>query len=240
MKDILQDIIAHTVGIELIKVTGTDKETNINAVADDKSLIISGTFKNPSPDFIGVVGMPNLNKLKTILSFEEYDENAKITVVKGTRDDPNALSSIHFETKNGDFVNDYRFMAKTIAEERVRHVEFKGAGWNVEIEPSVASIMRLKKQASANSEETTFRTVVENGDLKVYFGDPSTHSGNFVFQAGVSGNLSNKWQWPVKQVSDILSLDGDKILKISDQGAMEITVDSGLASYRYLLPGQRK
>lgn len=240
MKDILQDIIAHTVGIELIKVTGTDKETAINAVADDRSVVISGTFKNPSADFIGVVGMPNLNKLKTILSFEEYDEHAKITVVKGTRDDPNALSSIHFETKNGDFVNDYRFMAKSIVEEKVRSVAFKGAGWNIDIQPSVASIMRLKKQASANSEENTFRTVVENGDLKVYFGDPSTHSGNFVFQAGVGGSLSNKWQWPVKQVSDILSLDGDKTLKISDQGAMEITVDSGLATYRYLLPGQQK
>jgi hypothetical protein len=240
MKDILQDIIAHTVGIELIKVTGTDKETTINAVADDRSVVISGTFKNPSADFIGVVGMPNLNKLKTILSFEEYDEHAKITVVKGTRDDPNALSSIHFETKNGDFVNDYRFMAKSIVEEKVRSVAFKGAGWNIDIQPSVASILRLKKQASANSEENTFRTVTENGDLKIYFGDPSTHSGNFVFQSGVAGTLANKWQWPVKQVSDILSLDGDKTLKISDQGAMEITVDSGLATYRYLLPGQSK
>ena len=240
MKDILQDIIAHTVGIELIKVTGTDKETTINAVADDRSVVISGTFKNPSADFIGVVGMPNLNKLKTILSFEEYDEHAKITVVKGTRDDPNALSSIHFETKNGDFVNDYRFMAKSIVEEKVRSVAFKGAGWNIDIQPSVASILRLKKQASANSEENTFRTVTENGDLKIYFGDPSTHSGNFVFHSGVNGSLSSKWQWPVKQVSDILSLDGDKTLKISDQGAMEITVDSGLATYRYLLPGQQK
>lgn len=240
MKDILQDIIAHTVGIELIKVTGTDKETTINAVADDKALFISGTFKNPSPEFIGVVGMPNLNKLKTIVGFEEYDEHAKITVVKGTRDDPNALSSIHFETKNGDFVNDYRFMAKSIVEEKVSKVGFKGATWNVDIEPSIASILRLKKQASANSEETTFRTVIENNDLKVYFGDPSTHSGNFVFHAGSGGTMTNKWHWPVKQVTDILTLDGDKRMKISDQGAMEITVDSGLATYSYLLPGQRK
>jgi hypothetical protein len=44
----------------------------------------------------------------------------------------------------------------------------------------------------------------------------------------------------VKQVTSILGLPGDKKMKISDQGAMEITVDSGLAVYRYLLPGQTK
>jgi len=99
---------------------------------------------------------------------------------------------------------------------------------------------QYRSKVQANSEESTFRTVVEKTDLKVYFGDPSTHSGNFVFQSDVSGKLSSKWQWPVKQVTSILGLPGDKKMKISDQGAMEITVDSGLAVYRYLLPGQTK
>jgi len=38
----------------------------------------------------------------------------------------------------------------------------------------------------------------------------------------------------------ILSLPGDKKYRISDQGATEITVDSGLAVYQYLLPAQSK
>jgi hypothetical protein len=244
MKDTLQDIIAHTSAlgfIDLIKATGTDTETTINAIAEDRSVVISGTFKTPHPEFIGVVGMPNLTKLKTILSFEEYDSSAVISVSRQDRDDQKGVPvSIHFATKNGDFVNDYRFMAKSVIEEKVKSVTFKGTGWDIEFSPSVASILRLKKQSQANSEEGTFRTVVENGDLKIYFGDPSTHSGNFVFQSGVSGKLSNKWEWPVQQVLSILSLPGDKLFKISDQGAMEITVDSGLAAYRYLLPGQKK
>jgi hypothetical protein len=37
-----------------------------------------------------------------------------------------------------------------------------------------------------------------------------------------------------------MDLPGDKIVKISDAGATEITVDSGLAVYRYLLPAQAK
>jgi hypothetical protein len=38
----------------------------------------------------------------------------------------------------------------------------------------------------------------------------------------------------------ILNLPGDKSMKISDAGAMQITVDSGLAEYNYILPAQSK
>ena len=100
--------------------------------------------------------------------------------------------------------------------------------------------MRLKKQASANSEEQNFTVKTENGDLKIYFGDPSTHSGNFVFQTDVVGKLARTWMWPVKQFIAIMDLPGDKTIRISDAGATEITVDSGLAAYRYLLPAQVK
>lgn len=243
MKDNLQDLIQHTHGlgcIDLIKVSGTDTETTVNAIAEDKSVIVSGTFKNPNSEFIGTFGMPNLGKLKTILGFDDYDEHAKINVTHVNKDGVDTPSTIHFETKAGDFVNDYRLMSKAIVEEKVKSVMFKGATWNVEFEPSVAGIMRLKKQASANSEEKNFTTKTENGDLKIFFGDPSTHSGNFVFHSAVTGTLSKSWMWPVKEFLSIMDLPGDKTVKISDAGATEITVDSGLAVYRYLLPAQAK
>jgi hypothetical protein len=243
MKDTLLDIIQHTSAlgfIDLIKVTGTDTTTNISAIAEDKTVIVNGTFKNPNPEFIGVFGMPNLGKLKTILSFDDYDEHSKISMTRVNRDGVDTPDSIHFETKDGSFVNDYRLMAKSIIDEKVKQYAYKGNGWNVEFEPSVASILRLKKQASANSEEQNFVTKLENGDLKIYFGDPSTHSGNFVFQSNITGTLTSKWAWPVTQVMSILSLPGDKKYRINDQGATEITVDSGLALYQYLLPAKTK
>lgn len=243
MKDYIKDLIDHTHGlgcIELIKITGSDTETHINAVAEDKSVIVSGTFKTPISDFKGVFGMPNLNKLKTIISFDEYDESSKINVVTAQRDGVDFPSTIHFETKSGDFVNDYRLMGKTIVEEKVKSVTFKGTTWNVEFEPTIAGIMRLKKQSSANSEELHFTTKTENGDLKIYFGDPSTHSGNFVFQPGVAGTLGKSWMWPVKVFTSIMDLVGDKVVRISDAGATEVTVDSGIATYRYLLPANAK
>ena len=48
------------------------------------------------------------------------------------------------------------------------------------------------------------------------------------------------WAWPAKQFAGILDLVGDKTVKISDAGAMLITVDSGLAVYNYYLPAQSK
>jgi len=243
MKDYLQDLIQHTHGlgnVDLIKITGTDADTQINAVAEDKTVIVSGSFKSPSAEFIGVFGMPNLGKLKTILGFDDYDTDAKINVTHVNKEGVDVPSTIHFETKNGDFVNDYRLMSKAIVEEKVKSVTFKGTTWNVEFEPTIAGIQRLKKQASANSEQEHFTMTTVNGDLKINFGDPSTHSGNLVFQPGVAGTLNKTWHWPVKVFMAIMDLPGDKTIKIADAGATEITVDSGIATYRYLLPANAK
>lgn len=243
MKDYLQDLIDHTLTlgcVELIKVNGTSTETTISAIAEDKSVIIQGKFKAPITEFEGVFGMPNLGKLKIILGFDDYNEKAKVSVTKTQRDGVDVPSTIHFETESGDFVNDYRLMSKSIIEEKIKNVNFKGATWNVEFEPTVAGILRLKKQANANSEETNFTVKTDKGDLKVYFGDPSTHSGNFVFQPQISGSLSRAWMWPVKQFISIMDLTGDKVVRISDQGVAQVTVDSGIADYTYLLPAQSK
>ena len=243
MKDNLLDLIEYTHGlgiIDLVKINGTATLTEINAIADDKSVIVSGTTKTPVADFIGTFGMPNLGKLKTILSFDDYDANANISMTQKQVDGADVPQAIHFATKNNDFVNDYRLMSKALIEEKVRNVTFKGAAWDIEFEPTIAGILRLKKQAQANSEELNFTTKTENGDLKIFFGDPSTHSGNFVFQPGVTGTLSRTWQWPVKVFLSIMDLPGDKTVRISDEGAAEITVDSGYTIYQYLLPAQAK
>ena len=80
----------------------------------------------------------------------------------------------------------------------------------------------------------------DGSDLKVFFGDASTHSGNFVFNTPVTGTLAGTHKWPVKEFLSIMDLVGDKTVKISEQGATEITVNSGIATYVYLLPANKK
>ena len=114
----------------------------------------------------------------------------------------------------------------------------------MEFKPSVASIGRMKLMSAAHSEEPTFNvtTKVTGGvaDLVFSFGDASTHAGEFVFQNAVTGSLQHTWSWPVAQVQSILNLSGDVTMSISDQGAMKITIDSGMATYDYILPAQSK
>ena len=240
MKDHLQDIVQHTHSlgiIDLVKVVGTDSQTIIEAVSEERSAIVQAQFHNPVPEFVGTFGMPNLGKLNTILNIPEYKEDAKLSITKKDDDAPNG---VHFENKAGDFKNDYRFMSAEIVNDKLKTVKFKGVKWGVEIEPSVAAIQRLRFQAQANSEETTFIAKVENGNLVFYFGDHSSHAGNFVFAHDVAGSLNKAWSWPVSAVISILSLAGDKMIRFSDEGAAQITVDSGLAVYNYILPAQQK
>ena len=61
-----------------------------------------------------------------------------------------------------------------------------------------------------------------------------------MFQNAVEGKLTHTWSWPVAAVQSILNLSGDITMSISDQGAMKITVDSGMATYDYILPAQSK
>jgi hypothetical protein len=240
MKDYLQDIVQHTHSlgiIDLIKIVGNENSTNIEAVSEERTVIVNATFHNPVPEFIGTFGMPNLGKLNTILNIPEYREDAKLTI---TTKDTNIPTGIHFENSAGDFKNDYRFMSAEIINDQLKTVKFKGVKWGVEIEPSVAAIQRLKFQAQANSEETTFIAKTENNNLVFYFGDHSSHAGNFVFAHDIAGSLSKAWHWPISAVISILSLSGDKMIKFSDEGAAQITVDSGLAIYNYILPAQTK
>lgn len=243
MKDHLLDIVQHTHGlgvIDLVKITGTETGTQLEAIAEDRSVILQAKFKGTVGEFVGTFGMPNLGKLNTILNIPEYKEDANITVSTQDKEGTQIPVGVHFENKAGDFKNDYRFMSSEIVNDKLKSVKMKPVSWHVDIVPAAASIQRLRFQASANSEENNFVAKTENGDLKFYFGDHSSHAGNFVFQTGVSGKLTKAWNWPVAVVISILSLPGDKTFKISDEGAAMITVDSGIAEYNYILPAQTK
>lgn len=240
IRDALVDLVSHTYelgNVDTIKVTGDKKSTTISALAEDRSAVIEAELTKPITDFEGLFGLVNLGKLKILLNLPEYKEGAEISVVRRSTGEAEGLN---FQNAKGDFKNNYRFMSAEVVEEKLKTPKFRGANWDITFEPSVASILRLKMQAQANAEETTFQVKTEGGDLKFYFGDHSTHAGNFVFQSGVEGELKHTWSWPIKTVISILDLTGDKVFQISSDGAAQITVNSGIATYKYILPAQQK
>jgi hypothetical protein len=243
MLDLLKDIVGHTQNLgflNIVKITGDDAATKIDSMAEDRSVIMYGEVNAPVPEMKGIFGMPQLNKLKTHLDCPEYKENARIDIVSADRNGEEIPVGLHFENQAGDFKNDYRFMNTEIINEKLKTVKFRGVTWHIEVEPTVAAIQRFNFQASANAEHPTFLTKVENGNLKFVFGDQSTHGGEFVFAANVAGTLNKAWTWPVSQVLSILKISdaNNTKLGISNDGAMQITLDSGLATYKYIIPAQ--
>ena len=68
MIDILKDIVKHTHGLgflDLVKITGDDKETAIDSMAEDRSVILQGSFHKPQTEMTGTFGMPQMGKLHT-------------------------------------------------------------------------------------------------------------------------------------------------------------------------------
>jgi hypothetical protein len=243
MKDILQDIVSHTHNLgflNIVKITGTEDKTLIDSMADDRTVIMYGETANPNPEMLGVFGMPQMNKLKYLLDCPEYKEDASIEVVKADRNGETIPTGLHFENSGKDFKNDYRFMNTEIINEKLKTVKFRGVNWHVEVQPSLASVQRFSFQAAANNEHTTFLAKTDGDKLKFTFGDAASHGGEFIFATGVTGVLNKGWTWPVAPVLAILKAAdvNNTTMSLSNEGALQITLDSGLAVYKYIIPAQ--
>jgi hypothetical protein len=236
--DALQEILAYTYRlgfIELVKVTGTEKVTEFNAISDNRNVMLNSEFKKPEDEFIGIVGLHDLRRLDTILNIPEYKENAIIKTTKMVVNDENVLTGISFTNEAGDFKNNYRFMTREIVEAQLPSLVRKPISWDISIQPSQMAIQRLKFQSqAAGSDIKTFNIRTDKDNLIFSLGDVSTHSGSFIFSSDIHGKLSESC-WPLLEVEKILNLPGDKIMQLSNMGVMEIQITTGLAVHSYTI-----
>ena len=85
MRDHLLDLVSHTYDlgcIDLVRIVGDDSTTVIDGLAEDRNVVIEAKFAGPVAEFIGTIGMPNLNKLKILLNLQEYKEGSKISIAR--------------------------------------------------------------------------------------------------------------------------------------------------------------
>lgn len=239
MKDILQDIVSHTHSLgflDLVRVVTDDQTTNITSVTDDRNVVLLGTAHDRVPDFKGAFGMGNLSVLNLLLKNPEYKEDPKLEIILKTKKEDTYPAALRFENLLGDFQNEYRFTSDEIVESKIGNPKFKGATWDINFEPPVSSITRMKLMSAVHSEENKFLVYTENGNLIFSFGDESSHSGQFVFKHNVETSLKTKAYYPINEMQSILSLSGNTSMSISDLGAIRVAMDSGLANYEYIFP----
>jgi hypothetical protein len=245
MRNELRDIVKHTGGalgfIEIVKVIGSDTATEIESLASDKSVIIKGHLIDPLADLKGVFGLTNLGLLKQLVEFPNYKtDGATVSVKYRDRGGENIAEEIIFKDEAGS-KDHYRLMAKEVIPEQPK---FLGASWNVEIAPTKSMIKEFAQRAGMySSQETHFQINTVDGDLVIFFGDPeaASHKGTMVFEKGVLGTLRAPLAFPISQTLQILRLsDGaDCTMSITDKGALQIAIESGLAVYNYILPSKK-
>lgn len=239
MKDFLIDIVEHTVPLaafEHLRIDGTDTETKISSTEKERSVVLRAKMHGVVPEFVGTFGIPNLNQLSTLFKIPEYqDAKAKLAVDRRAVNNVEQPTVIKFENGAGDFKNDFRLMASNIIESIEPLLKFNVTSWPVDFVPTVAAQQRLKYQTGANPEEKAVTFRVEGGEVKAMLGDASSHSGSFVFHTGVDPKAKETIVVPVLVANSILALNGDKKIQMGGPGMM-ITVDSGIASYDYIIP----
>lgn len=245
MKDYLLDILKHTHSLGLfdfVRVTGTDENTRIDAITEDKCFILMGKTNEPVEEMMGGFGLPNLSKLDMLVNCKEYAENADMSLTYDMRDGVNTPVSIKFINEAKDFKNEYRLMSEKVLDEKFKLPSAKKYKWDVEFMPTVASIQRMNFQSSLLSEEANFTLTTNKSNLVCSFGDASNHAGQFNFATNVSGTLNDDIVWPVKYFLPVLKLYDNSTfgIKISGQGIMEINVDSGMSNYKYYIIGSAK
>lgn len=235
MVNALREILAYTQQLgflELVKVEGTTSSTDLSSIATDQSVVLNSKFNEPVSELEGTFGLHDLGRLNTILNIPEYRNGAIVTITKMDVNGVDVPTGISFQNANKDFSNSYRFMSKEIVESQLPTRTRKNINWDISFTPTQNSIQRLKFQSQAAS-EGTFSTRVANNNIYFSLGDPSTHSGEFVFASDVKGNLTVSRDWPLSHIQSILGLTGDKVMEISDMGVIQITVTSGLAVHQY-------
>ena len=245
IKDTLKDVLRHThaLGIyEMVKVTGTMEETEIETVDADKTVILKGKLKSPVADFVGnTVGLSRMGTLARFLEYPGFTEDtATVEVVTQKRNDEDVPAEVKFQDENGTDAH-YRFMAAEIVNQQLKAINFKGASYDVEINPTAKMLKDLNFFSSALDLEDTFTPKTEGGNLYFLIGEAGSDRTKVKVAEAVTGDLTHDFQWPLAIVLKIcrLSENANVTMSFNQKGLLQIVVDSGMGEYTYLLPASK-
>lgn len=245
IRDSFLDIIKHTSGlgfIELVKITGSEDDLIVEAIDEERSVVITGKLKEPIPGLEGTVGLSRIPVLSGYLNFKPFaDEEASIEIESQERNGIYVPAEISFNS-NAGHTSAYRFMSPEIANDQIKIPPFKGAVWNVTIEPERLALRDLSSLSSIlGGFESTFAVTTNSGNLDFHIGSGSSDRTKLTFARDIEGSLTHTWSWPLVQVLAVLKLHGSSAactMSFSDQGALKVNIDSGLGEYQYIFPAR--
>jgi hypothetical protein len=252
VRSIIKDLVSYSVPLNFttIRVTSDKTKTLFEAVDEDRRVIMKATSKEPVAEFDGVFGMPNLKILKGYIEafdkmIDASDKNAKkvsIDIQKNNTDNPNLPTDIQFKIPSVSTAI-YRLQLMNLPSQ----LSLKSTpSWDAEIvQPSRSKISEFAAFASILSDiEKNFSVKTNNEELlKFNIGNEnsSTDKVSFVFADGVKKTVNPQLFWRCNDFLSIMNLSSAAatVVKISNLGVIQISVDTGLINYDFLLPGAK-
>jgi hypothetical protein len=247
VQDILQDLVSYAVPLnfDTIRVTGKEDKTTFEAVREDKRVIMKATATDPVLEFAGQFGMPNLKVLKGYLeTFTKLDSDEKkkltIDIQRNYKPDPTVPTDFQFSLP-GAATAVYRLRKESPQQPNMKD----GIKWDAEVvQPTRAKINEFSSFASILSDtEKNFSVKTVGTALKFFIGDEnsSVSKVNFVFADGVKNKVDPGMYWPCQDFLTIMNLatNADTVVRITNLGVIQVTVDTGFITYNFMLPGSK-
>lgn len=243
--DNLRDILRHTQELgflESAKIIGKSDSVDIHAITPEKTVVLFGKLNNTIPSLAdNTVGFSRLAVLKGYVNFPAFAaDDATIEIRTQERQSKEVPSEINFKSPLGHDAH-YRFMSEEMANKQITMPTFKGATWDVEYIPTKKNIQDLMYfNGVLGGFEPTFNVDIEGSELRLSIGSGPTDRSIVPFGKINSGNINKSWRWPLSEVLSILKLSSadECTMYMSDQGALKLTMNSGLGVYDYIIPAR--
>jgi len=244
IKDVVQDVVKMTASlgiVNFVKVEGDASTTKFDAVDTERTVIIKAKLHDALSEFTGVFGFGNLAFLNGISGIRTYKEDgATVEMVMQEKDGATTPQALLFKDTQGN--NDrYRLMNERQVLSTFENIEFNSMpNWDITVEPTKQKVSELQEIAGIyGGIEPNFSLKTQDGNLIVTVGDTGgSFVGKRTFATNVTGELGEGFSWPLTQFLSVLKLGmtAQCTLHISAMGALQITIDTGIGEYNYILP----
>lgn len=249
MRDILTDIVKQTKDLfGVVKVTGTDTETRLQAVDDDKMFVLNATLAVPVAEFMGEFGISNLGMLDGLLNFPSYrTDEAQLEVVRKTRGKGETVEYFRFVDANGEGAV-FRCMSPDLIDTQASVPKIP---WDVTLAPQKSKIAEFHKLAGLFNDVDKFfslHTKKTKGQVDLVFSigseDSSSHRSAMVFESGVGGEIKQPLPFNTQQFLSLTKVMGatamDCSMSLYHKGVLSVTVTTPLATYNYYMRARKE
>ena len=243
VKDIMQDLVKHAVTtgfFDKVKITANKKGVQIEALETNKQVILKAHTNAPVEGWEGEFGLANLSLLQSIVNDSEYaHKDSTLEIQYQARGGSDVPSELHYTNKSKTFVA-YRFVSKEMVPDQPKYNE---PAWDVTVKPTKQAFQQFAWAAnSLSSYEQYFIPKTVDGALRFYIGEEggANQRGGVQFAPDVKGDFDSNHKWQISLISQALKLtDGaDSSVKLSSKGAIQVELDTGLVTYKFVFPAK--